>query len=531
VNDIGPWLVVGGAALVVLCAAVTVALLLRVLRRSRRALADAASARSALGEAAAGGATDERLMPLLLGAAIEATGAAAGVVTVVREGDRRRSYSTGLHVHEARSAIDELVDLRPQELVRRHRGGVLPASVVLPIERPGITGALAVYWRDEGLLGEIPTADLEELLATAFQPLPGAAEAPGTDGGESERWSRLADLTATLEPAALLRKIVAAALAECGADAAAARMPGPAEQEPVSEVRGFAEHERPWAESVLASEAVVPSITRYIAAREAPAASEPSIATALVVPLRAPDGGTVGNLVAVWRADLGERADRKVVELELVADDARAALGNATRFQQLQALAVRDPATGLFDAQYFFGRLAGAVDAARRSGEPLVLLVFAAAEIEAGAPDLRVASLEQALASGSARIASAVGELGVTCRLGLGEFASILPNTDLARAQASLAAVTQELPREAAGETPLRWSASAVELGDGERADELWQRARRELDAEVAASAQSASRPATIPIAGGTMRLALGGRADPWTLRQRAPGNDAPDAD
>jgi hypothetical protein len=323
-SAIGPWLVVGGAALVVVCVVLTLTALRRGLRRSRPSPRDARAPRSALAQAAAGAGDDDALMPLLVAAALDVARADAAVVTFVRTGDRRRSYSANLDVAEARSVIDALVAGAP---------GPLPAHLVVPVERRTISGALGVYWRHEGERDVQPT-DLEELIALAFPAQPGVeAVAHESLPEESERWSRLADFNGTLEPEALLRKIVAAALADCGADAAAGRIAA-TDLEPVSEVSEFDEHEFAWTESVLASEPLVASITRYLVRSD-----EASIGTAIVVPLRDADGGATGSLVAVWRRDLGGAGDTRLAELELLADDARAALGNAIRFRQLQSIA------------------------------------------------------------------------------------------------------------------------------------------------------------------------------------------------
>lgn len=326
-SELGPWLVIGGAALVVVCVVVILAGLRRGFRRSRLAVADAKPARAALEEAAAGTPDDDTLMPLLVAAALEVARSDAAVVTFVRRGQRRRSYSANLDVREARSVIDALVADVP---------GPLPARLV-PIDRRTVAGALGVYWRHSGER-DVRTADLEELVALAFRPQASAdSAAHDAPPEDTERWTRLADFNGTLEPAPLLRKIVDATLSGCGAAAAAGRIAAP-DLEPISDVRAFAEHELQWTESVLASAPLVPSITRYLVE-----GGESSIASAIVVPLRDAHGNATGSLVAVWRRDLGDEGDARLAELQLLADDARAALGNAIRFQQLQSIAAGTP--------------------------------------------------------------------------------------------------------------------------------------------------------------------------------------------
>jgi hypothetical protein len=344
-SDIGPWLVVGGAALIVVCVAITLGAVVRALRRGRAPVEDTASARSALVDAAAESLEADELMPLLLVAAIEAVRADAAVVTFVRDGDRRRSYSANLNVREARTAIDALTAPEPV-----HESAGLPHErLVIPVERPGVSGALGVYWRDEGLR-EFLITDLEELVASAFRPLLRRVGTPQANEDEHHR-STVADFIGTLEPELLLQKIVAAAVTACRADAAAARIGGPTD-EPISDVRGFAEHEREWVKSVLASEPLVSSITRYLfraddSGAEPEASIGPAIGTAIVVPLRDWDGNIIGDLVAVWRRDLAAEGDGKVAQLEALAEDARAAMGNAVMFQRLHSIAVPDRSTAV----------------------------------------------------------------------------------------------------------------------------------------------------------------------------------------
>lgn len=521
-SEIAPWLVVGGASLIVVCAVGMLGALASALRRTRRRPSQPPSARAALAAGDAG-LDDDELMPLLLGAVRELTRADAAVVTFVRPGDRRRSYGTGLHVAEARSAIDALVAFPAEEAVDSPRN-----RVVVPIDRPGLSGALALYWQDERP-SEFDTADVEALVDLAVRrsprPTTASVQPVAAAADERRRWSWLADLNGTLEPAPLLRKIVDAVRADCGADAAAAQIGGPGDTDRVSEAAGFAEHEGPWVQSVLAPGVVVPSITRYIVPRGTPAEGrEATIGTAIVVPLRDVAGAVIGTLVAVWRRDLADEGDRQVAWLERLLEDARAALGNASRFQRLQSAAERDATTGLFDRRSFSGLLADAVERARHPVQPLALLLFAAAEVEPASHDVRVQSLEETLVDAARRIAAAAGSLGVTCRVGLGEFAVILPETDAAAAERLLEELGAQLPAHATDDARLTWSASAVELEEGEGHDGVWERARRALRPQPVSPVRA--KPVTTPVVSGPMRLSVGERGDDWTLRARAPRDD-----
>jgi diguanylate cyclase (GGDEF)-like protein len=526
-SAVAPWLVVGGAAAIVVCAVVTLTAVLRALRR-RAHRADERTAQAALADAAGRGIREEeRLMPLLLAAASEVARADAALVTFTAAGGRRRSYSSGLDLRDARAATDELV-AAPSASASLER---LRDRLVLRVEQLATTGALALYWEVERP-DDLDTDSLEELVTVAFglvSPVASAGSQRPLAGGEGgqDRWARLADLNETVEPGALLQKIVDATITVCGGDAAAARIRSVPGHEPTSRASGFAEHERQWVESVLASETFVPSITRYIGAGgQANSGSAEWIGTAIVVPLRESEANAIGNLVAVWRRDLAGDGDRKLAELEELAGDARAALLNTSRFEQLQSLAARDATTGLFDRRRFFGLLTDAVETARRAEQPLSLMLFVAAEIEPTTQDVHVAAIEEALVDAAASIAAVVGDVGIACRVGLGEFAVIMANTDAESAQRDLDSLMHELSTEA-DVANLRWSASAVEFARAEGADALWQRARRELRPEVATSPSAERRATTVS---GNVHLSLGGSEDDWTLRTRRPRGGAPGA-
>jgi GGDEF domain-containing protein len=510
-NDLAPWLVVGGAAAVLLCVVVTLTAVFRALRGRSHAASDVRDVRSTLRDVVADAAVeDDVLMPLLLGAALEATGADAAVVTFVREGGRRRSYSTNLEVREARGAVDTLV-----------ASGLAAGGLVAPIERAEVRGALAALWRRDAP-GNARAGELEELVDAAFPPSQHLAAGP--QPRDRERWSRLAVLNGTFDPAALLRRLVEAAIADCGADAAAARLAA----EDVAASCGFADHERGWTESVLASQAFVPSITRYLTrSSDAGAVAEAPIGTAVVVPLRAVEDGVIGNFVAVWRRDLAGESDRNVAELESLFEDARSALGHAIQFQRLQADPGRDAATGPFDQRHFFTRLDAGVQQARAGAHPLALLAFAATEVEPVTDDVWATTFERALIEGAARIASAIEGRGATYRVALAEFVVVLPDTDQEGAERVLDALMSDLADQRADEPRLKWSAIALERADAESADELWERVRRQL--RLGDSLGEPRGTFTTSGEGSTVRLSLGERGGEWIIQRRRIRDD-PDA-
>lgn len=469
-SEAGPWLVLGGAAVVIACVVAVLVLVVRVLR-ARRVDAEDGTALTALEEAlSAPTPDDDTLMPLLLAAAISVSGADAAALSFVAPSGRRRSYSANFEAATARQVIEELLEAEvPAEGRER---------VVVPIASR--SGALAVYWLDEAPSERDGiAAELERLVATTFR---ARAESPErmqrAEPQTGEWWSRIADLNATLELEPLLRKVLETAVAESAADGAAASVRDAAADGPVAETMQLDDHERDWVDPILRAETVVPSITRYVGAQSPPDAG---IATTIVVPLRDADGEAIGSLVAVWRRDIGDEVDARLADLEALADHARVAIDNAVRFRRIQIVAVRDPVSGIFDQRYFLGALSDACDVAQEQSKPLLLVALSAVDVTAAAHDVDLAALETSLAETAARIAEVVGDGGVTCRVALGTFAAIVPSLTLATGRRLLDRLAEVLTETEDGDPIVRWQLGAVERKRYEQADALWVRAVGEL--------------------------------------------------
>lgn len=489
-TEAAPWLVLGGGATAVACIGAVLVVILRAVRHARHVTPPGA-ARSALETALTDATADEEaVMPLLLAAAIETSGATAAAVTWLSDDGRRRSFSANLDPVTARNIVRELVEAGTIGLADR-RGDDPERSAVrdgkLIVSLPRRSGALGVYWT-EGAPDDVTRIEpeLEQLLAATFH----ARTEPG-DGAErveqrlptqgtalAQPSLRVAKFHETVDLAPILRAIAHSARADCGADGAAAAVHDSRDEPGIAETLELADYERAWVEPILGAVTVVPSITRYVGAQAIPEdEAYEAIATTVVVPLREPDGDPIGNLVAIWRRDIGDEADARLNELETLADDARMALGNAIRFRRLQAIAVRDRGSGAFDERYFFGALGDACRLAHENSEPLLLLAATAADVTSATGHVDLSALERSLAAAVQRVANIVADRGIACRINLGTLAAIVPGTTAAAERELVASVRAAL-REPQSEAPTTsWRLATVELEPSDDADAIWQRA------------------------------------------------------
>jgi GGDEF domain-containing protein len=502
VSTVGRWLVLGGAALVIVCVAVALSLTVRLLRRSEPASAAEESpdgGGTRLEAALARGVGEDELVALVLGEAVETAGADAAAI-VLEHSDGRHTGSAGLDDDESRFLVEELVRASAAsathhryELVRTAASGAgISDGLLVPV----VDGSrrrlarLGVYWRAcPAGLPESRLAGLERLasaLAPALardEPAPepevAVAQPPPT---EVDRLRRLGELAATIELGELLPRLVVHALEESGADAVAVGVRD-GEGALLGDSRGLSVEEAAWLAPTLEAEAEIATITRYLDLATGVPGADAQIAATIAVPLLDLDGESVGSLVAAWRRDIAGEADQRLERLERLLEDTRAALGNAIRFGRLQALSVRDAETGLRNARYFAGALAAACARAEERSEPLSLLAVAA--------DPRLASdrLEQAVAAAAETFATVVAGSGEPCRVGATELAAILEGAPAERGTELLTDVLAAL--EAAARA-LAWSGVAVERGPGEGPDELHARARERLRGAGAAELRTA---------------------------------------
>jgi diguanylate cyclase (GGDEF)-like protein len=151
-------------------------------------------------------------------------------------------------------------------------------------------------------------------------------------------------------------------------------------------------------------------------------------ATALVVPL-VTRSETLGVATVIHRSER-DWSDDDIDFCQALAAVAATAVQNATLFEQMRKLALRDPLTRLHNRRSFQDQLAGALARGGRTGTRVALAVL-------DLDGLKAINDRGGHAAGDAAIVAAAGALGasvrvgdVTCRLGGDEFAAVLPGAD-----------------------------------------------------------------------------------------------------
>jgi len=197
----------------------------------------------------------------------------------------------------------------------------------------------------------------------------------------------------------------------------------------------------------------------------------------VVVPLRA-EGATIGSLGAWTRSSGRELTEAAVDQLERLALRAGPALENARRYAEARALADLDALTGLHNRRYFHETLAREVARAARYRRRLALIVIDLDDFKAVNDRVGHLAGDGVLAEAAERLRSVMRSADVACRVGGDEFAVILPESGAEDAELLAGRIARAIAaRPIAGAGTLRLSAGVAELGDGDRPDDLFERA------------------------------------------------------
>ncbi|HQK93855.1 MAG TPA: sensor domain-containing diguanylate cyclase [Armatimonadota bacterium] len=113
----------------------------------------------------------------------------------------------------------------------------------------------------------------------------------------------------------------------------------------------------------------------------------------------------------------------------LLASQAAVAIENAALYRSLCELAATDGLTGLYNHQHFFSRLRGAVSLARRSGQPLAVIMIDIDHFKRVNDRFGHAQGDTVLRAVASLLRGAARKEDIAARYGGEEFAVILPNT------------------------------------------------------------------------------------------------------
>ena len=204
--------------------------------------------------------------------------------------------------------------------------------------------------------------------------------------------------------------------------------------------------------------------------------SEP-IRAGLAVPLPG-ETGTVGMLTIFTRAggeSFGADARR---DLEELADRAGPAIENARRFREARQLADLDALTGLHNRRFFHDTLAREVARAHRYERRLALIIFDLDDFKAINDRIGHLAGDAVLAEAADVIRSVVRSADIACRVGGDEFAVILPESGMPEAEQLYARLQTALHQKPIGDAGrVRLSAGVAELTKDDDSRAFFERA------------------------------------------------------
>jgi diguanylate cyclase (GGDEF)-like protein len=296
------------------------------------------------------------------------------------------------------------------------------------------------------------------------------------------------ELAATLDPDEVTRRVLAAVAALPEADAALLILEGQAEAvglNPQEVERATLETPR---NTNLRSMEVV---YRYRLDEVGESSNLPR--AAVVVPLRAGDGTTIGSLSAVTRSSPHSFPDETVDALELLARRAGPALANARRFVEAARLAELDSLTGLHNQRVFHDLLARESARSRRYGRRLALIVLDLDDFKRVNDRIGHLAGDAVLSEVATRLLSVVRSTDIACRVGGDEFAVILPESTRGDADHLAARIERAVGSEPIAKSGmLKISAGVAELSSEDTPTDLFNRADEDLYRAKAATKRAA---------------------------------------
>jgi diguanylate cyclase (GGDEF)-like protein len=300
---------------------------------------------------------------------------------------------------------------------------------------------------------------------------------------EGRRTRMLGELAGSIDLDEVLTRVLEAAGAIEGVDAALVSLAAQPGGEPVVATLGLSadEAER---QAVLgppdgrAARAISMS---YEYGGDADSAESEAIRSGVAVPLPG-DAAALGLLTIFTRSTEQTFKEEQVSELEELALRAGPAIENARRFREAKQLADLDALTGLHNRRYFHETLAREVSRAHRYDRRLALIVFDLDDFKGINDRIGHLSGDGVLAEAAERIRDVVRSADIACRVGGDEFAVILPESTLSDADQLYGRLRSALSSRPVGQAgPLTMSAGMAELQPDDDAIAFFQRADHAL--------------------------------------------------
>jgi diguanylate cyclase (GGDEF)-like protein len=330
---------------------------------------------------------------------------------------------------------------------------------------------------------------------------------------DDQRTRILGELAGTIDLDEVLARVLEAAGAMRGVDAALVTVATTTGEQPIVATVGLSAEEaetQAMAGPPPDGRAARSMTISYEYPEGTEAGSNDVIQHGVAVPIPA-ETGPIGYLTVFSRSSVQTFNDADRRSLEDLATRAGPAIENASRFREARQLADLDALTGLHNRRYFHETLGREVARAHRYGRRLALVVFDLDDFKAINDRIGHLAGDGVLAEVAERVRSVVRSADVACRVGGDEFGIILPESTLADAEQlshRMQAAVASRPIGDAG--TLQLSAGAAELRSEddatkffERADDALYRAKESGKAEVvAAGPTEASRSEANNVAG-----------------------------
>jgi diguanylate cyclase (GGDEF)-like protein len=295
---------------------------------------------------------------------------------------------------------------------------------------------------------------------------------------ESRRSRLVGELGASIDLEELVDRVLDAALDIPGFDAALVALEEGAGA-PLVATRGMTAEEAARPPSSGGSGAPTGTITvtyRYAPEQER---NGQLIRGGLFVPLEGRELHPLGTLALFWRTPGWEPTREQIESAEALAASSVPAIENARRFREARQLAETDALTGLFNQRYFHETLRREVLRAQRYGRELALIVFDLDDFKLINDRIGHLAGDSVLAQAAERVRDSTRSVDIACRVGGDEFAVILPESTEADAKLLYSRVSDAVRTTSfgAGGQRLRLSAGIAELGHGDTAASLFERA------------------------------------------------------
>ena len=315
---------------------------------------------------------------------------------------------------------------------------------------------------------------------------------------DGQRTRILGELAGTIDLDEVLSRVLEAAGAIRGVDAALVTIATTTGEQPIVATVGLSAEEaetQAMAGPPPDGRAARPITISYEYPEGADVVGSEVIRHGVAVPIPA-ETGAIGYLTVFSRSSAQTFNDADRRSLEDLATRAGPAIENASRFREARQLADLDALTGLHNRRYFHETLGREVARAHRYGRRLALVVFDLDDFKAINDRIGHLAGDGVLAEVAERVRSVVRSADVACRVGGDEFGIILPESTLTDAEQlshRMQAAVASRPIGDAG--TLQLSAGAAELRSEddatkffERADDALYRAKESGKAEVVAA-------------------------------------------